>query len=90
MTLTTITRTCLLAGLLLSGSALAETLRMPAPDRDEIRTPVRGEDMQQVLAEFGEPADRLPAVGSPPISRWVYDEFRVYFEHDRVIHSVSR
>jgi hypothetical protein len=27
-------------------------------------------------------------VGDPPITRWVYDRFTVYFENDRVIHSV--
>jgi hypothetical protein len=27
-------------------------------------------------------------VGDPPISRWVYDHFTVYFEYDKVLHSV--
>ena len=31
---------------------------------------------------------KVPAVGKPPISRWEYPGFVVYFEHDHVIHSV--
>ncbi len=52
--------------------------------------PVNGETADQVLARFGEPTRRIPAVGKPPISRWVYDRFIVYFERDRVIISVVR
>lgn len=50
--------------------------------------PGRGESMTTVLKHHGEPQQRLAAVGRPPISRWVYPEFTVYFEHRRVIHSV--
>ena len=32
--------------------------------------------------------DQGPAVGNPPISRWEYPGFVVYFEHEHVIHSV--
>jgi hypothetical protein len=30
----------------------------------------------------------IPAVGRPPISRWEYPGFIVYFEHEHVIHAV--
>jgi hypothetical protein len=30
------------------------------------------------------------AVEQPPITRWDYPAFSVYFEHDRVIHAVAR
>ena len=50
--------------------------------------PRNGLSMQAVEREFGQPKQRLPAVGQPPISRWVYDQYTVYFEHDRVVHSV--
>ena len=53
-------------------------------------TPIPGSYMQDVIAELGEPAKKSDAVGMPPISRWDYNDFRVYFEHDRVIHSVVR
>lgn len=51
--------------------------------------PVRGMEMQQVRRLFGEPAQRLHAVGDPPIRRWQYDGMMVYFEDRRVIHSVA-
>ncbi len=52
--------------------------------------PDRGATMQTVESRFGAPASRRSAVGDPPITRWVYDGFIVYFEHDRVIHAVLR
>jgi hypothetical protein len=30
------------------------------------------------------------SVGEPPISSWEYEPFVVYFEYDRVIHSVAK
>lgn len=42
-----------------------------------------------VQTEFGDPQEQLPAVGEPPISRWRYPDYTVYFERDRVIISVS-
>jgi hypothetical protein len=41
-----------------------------------------------VAAKFGTPVTKVPAVGKPPISRWEYPGFVVYFEADHVIHSV--
>ena len=52
-------------------------------------TPAAGSTMEQVEKKFGKPGTVAPAVGDPPITRWVYEGFTVYFEHDRVIHSVS-
>ncbi len=43
---------------------------------------------QAVLEKFGEPAERIPPVGNPPISRWKYPEYIVYYEWDRVIIAV--
>ncbi|MFZ5537473.1 MAG: phosphodiesterase [Pseudomonadota bacterium] len=50
--------------------------------------PERGQSMNSVLRHYGEPQQRIAAVGKPPISRWVYPEFTVYFEHHHTIHSV--
>ena len=50
--------------------------------------PSRGMTMAQVASKFGEPTTKVPAVGNPPISRWEYPGFVVYFERDHVIHSV--
>lgn len=54
-----------------------------------IATPARGITMAQVEKEFGPPKQVVPAVGEPPITRWIYDTYTVYFENDRVLHSVS-
>jgi hypothetical protein len=44
--------------------------------------------MSQVRAQFGDPLTEVPAVGDPPISRWDYDGFSVFFEYDLALHSV--
>ena len=53
-----------------------------------IERPHGGMKMEQVEHKFGEPAKRYPTVGKPPITRWDYPQFSVFFEGDRVIHSV--
>jgi len=50
--------------------------------------PVNGLSMQQVEQRFGAAENQYPAVGEPPITVWVYSDFKVYFEHQSVIHSV--
>ena len=50
--------------------------------------PGRGMHMPQVEARFGAPQEKMPAVGKPPITRWVYPNYTVYFEYDIVIDSV--
>ena len=76
-----------------SGLALAETIVIG--DRIVVResnvaTPDRGMTMSAVEKKFGAPTDRHPTVGQPPITRWDYQGFSVFFERDRVIHSVAR
>ncbi len=44
--------------------------------------------MAYVRAHYGQPSSRKTAVGQPPITRWDYHHFIVYFEYNRVIHSV--
>ncbi len=61
----------------------------PAPQAS-VDHPRRGMSMQKVESLFGTPVKRMPAVGQPPISRWEYQGFVVYFEHDRVLHSVIK
>ena len=81
----------LLAAVLASGLAGAETIAIDngiAVKPSDIATPSRGMTMDQVAGKFGAPASKVPAVGTPPISRWEYPGFIVYFEHEHVIHSV--
>lgn len=51
--------------------------------------PERGMTKTQVERQFGNPEQTRPAVGQPPISRWVYGDFTVYFEGDYTLHAVS-
>ena len=60
----------------------------PANAASGVRRPVRGQSMQLVMRRFGEPDSILHAVGNPPITRWVYHGFTVYFENRQVITSV--
>ena len=52
--------------------------------------PVRGMSMDAVQAKWGQPLTQRGAVGEPPISRWEYGDFIVFFEYQRVIHAVRR
>jgi hypothetical protein len=53
-----------------------------------VDVPSRGSTMSQVEAKYGAPREKHAAVGKPPITRWDYDGFSVYFERDYVIHAV--
>lgn len=73
----------------------AETLEMPAspPAATEsagysVNLPGRGMTMTQVEEKFGSPLQKLPEVGEPPIIRWIYADYTVYFEYQFVINSV--
>ena len=84
-------RILLLAAVLAGGVARAETIAVDngiAVKPSDVSTPTRGMTMDQVADKFGAPASKVPAVGTPPISRWEYPGFIVYFEHEHVIHSV--
>jgi len=72
-------------------AALADTLLLDGIDAArpsaDLR-PARGTSMDRVEAQFGPPAMRQAAVGDPPIERWDYPGFVVYFEYQYVIHAV--
>ncbi|MDP9084775.1 MAG: hypothetical protein M3N50_13595, partial [Pseudomonadota bacterium] len=83
-------RNLLLATVLAGGLAGAETISVDngiAVKESDVATPRRGMTMDQVASKFGAPATKVPAVGKPPISRWKYPGFVVYFEANHVIHS---
>jgi hypothetical protein len=79
---------------LLSPEATADVLTIPNVEDQsadhvvDIPLPTRGMTMEEVSAQFGEPQQKKPPVGDPPIIRWVYDKFTVHFEGKYVIHSV--
>ncbi|BAN47869.1 hypothetical protein [Metapseudomonas resinovorans] len=80
----------LLTCLLLALPVAAETIEIPVGDQGDLGLvlPARGDSQRAVLERFGLPDQEHPAVGQPPISRWDYREFSVYFESGRVIDSV--
>jgi len=83
------TRLLALCLLLAMPLAFAEVLAVDtAAPSDAVQTPHRGASQASVASRYGEPRQRVAAVGQPPISRWVYDSFTVYFEGDHVIHAV--
>jgi hypothetical protein len=51
--------------------------------------PKRGSTMAAVEARFGAPTTKHAAVGNPPITRWDYAGYSVYFEHQHVVHAVA-
>ena len=61
---------------------------------DEVRQvermslPDNGLSKADVEAKFGAPNDKKAAVGNPPISRWDYGDYSVYFEYDVVLFTV--
>ena len=74
--------------------ASAQNLDMSSKDRsatfEQPGKPKRGMTQASVEANFGEPQKTVAPVGDPPISRWEYPDFIVYFEYDRVIHAVTK
>ncbi len=51
--------------------------------------PKRGSTMVDVEASMGSPQRTSGPVGDPPITVWYYPTFNVYFEYDKVLHSVE-
>jgi outer membrane protein assembly factor BamE (lipoprotein component of BamABCDE complex) len=81
----------LLCGCATAAVAVAETIVVN--DQVQVREtqldrPKRGSTMGEVEKHFGAPVTRHATVGKPPITRWDYSGFSVFFEHDRVIHAV--
>ena len=78
----------------LLGTVSAQNLDMSGAEGsttfDQSGKPTRGMRQENVQANFGAPQSTTAAVGDPPISRWEYAGFVVFFEHNLVIHSVTK
>jgi hypothetical protein len=71
--------------------ASAETVKMDgisAGSNDG--RPTRGMTQASVESRYGRPVSVEAPVGDPPITRWIYADFVVFFEYDRVIHAVVK
>jgi hypothetical protein len=86
---------------LLLGAALAVSGRMvhadtlvvdavAAAETSADNRPRRGMTMGAVERRWGAPVSRAAPVGQPPITRWDYADFTVFFEYQHVVHAVRR
>jgi hypothetical protein len=82
-------------GIVLAGPASADVLLMEnIQSAPEVQTPRKGMNMDSVRNSYGNPIKEHPAVSTtgnpshPPITRWDYQGFSVFFENDLVLHSV--
>lgn len=79
---------------MLAAPAMADTLLVDrAQAKSQVALPARGATTAQVQARYGAPSQKLEPRGGqkrqwPTINRWVYPDFTVYFERDRVIDAV--
>jgi len=78
-----------------SATASADTLLIERVQAESSAAlPARGNSMDQVQARFGAPTQKFPPVGgpnlkrNPPITRWSYPTFNVYFENSHVVDAV--
>ena len=73
-----------------SGPALGQETKDDSDSMQEMMSvPTNPMTMDKVRSAYGSPQLERPAVGEPPITRWEYDGYTVYFEHQLVITSVT-
>ncbi len=78
--------TLVLAG---TGQAIADVLLLESIESaPAISTPHTGMNMASVRTSYGEPSTEHDAIGDPPITRWDFPDYSVFFEYDLVLHSV--
>jgi len=80
---------------ILLGPVAADVLLMESIESSPaVDNPRTGMNMDSVRAKYGNPVQEYPAVSTsgdplhPPITRWDYNGYSVFFEHDVVLHSV--
>ncbi len=85
----------LAAGMLLQAPAQADTLLVDRTQSQSETVPARGQSMAQVEARFGAPTVKHAAISgpnnrraNPPITRWDYPGYSVYFEYTHVVDAV--
>ena len=83
----------LLSALASFSSVQADTLIIEGLEQAQataVDRPGRGMTMDKVSAKWGSPVAKDAPVGKPPITRWEYPGFVVFFEYEHVIHAVAR
>jgi len=75
--------------LLPAGNLAADVLLIEEVRQAErMELPVNGMKQADVKSRYGAPVKADPPVGDPPITRWDYDGWSVYFEYDLVLFTV--
>jgi hypothetical protein len=75
---------CAISGVLAADVLLIEEVRQAG----NLDVPENGLSTTDVRARYGEPVTVHAAVGDPPITRWDYGQWSVYFEYDLVLFTV--
>jgi hypothetical protein len=57
---------------------------------ERMQLPVNGMNKDDVRSRYGDPAQTHAPVGDPPITRWDYEQWSVYFEYDLVLFTVLK
>ncbi len=84
--------TSILGLIALSGTSVyadGDVIRVNQQAQSVHDKPRNGQTMVQVESKYGMPTQKISPVGEPPITRWEYSHFTVYFEHNKVIHAVA-
>ncbi len=79
---------------IIAQASFAEVIKVPvgaqAANKQHLVLPRNSQTRDSVQDQFGAPEAMNNAVGEPPISSWQYRDYIVYFEYDRVLHSVLK
>ena len=77
------------AGLLLPVNVSADVLLIEEVRQSgRMEVPENGMTIADVRSRFGEPVKEHSPVGDPPITRWEYEKWSVYFEYKVVLFTV--
>ena len=78
-----------LSGLLLPVTLSADVFLIEeVRQSDRMEVPDNGMTTANVRARFGDPVKEYSPVGDPPITRWEYERWSVYFEYKVVLFTV--
>lgn len=77
------------AGFTLPATLCADVLLIEEVRQVEnMNVPANGMDKAEVRTQFGDPEKVNAAIGNPPITRWDYGQWSVYFEYNTVLFTV--
>lgn len=89
----TLTGLAFATALFIGAPAQAQQVTVPVgtqAERADLQLPTNGMSEESVRNRWGAPRNMEGPVGEPPISQWHYDRFVVYFENNRVLHTVVK